>query len=135
MIISWCYSTGNWSFMAVHEAGFDLVFSFQLVVMLFTRAWMISMKYATFTDRNWRRIHEQVISAEEMSSEFMFLSWMIIKPEILLKEIGMSLVRQDVEPRFFTFRSFSDFGTVSEKKFTDMNYDPWKVISGQDYNL
>ena len=135
MLIGWCYSTGNWSFMALHEAGFDMVFSFQLVVMLFTRAWMISMKYATFTDKNWRRIHEEIISAEDIRSELMVPAWLVIKPDLLMKEVAMSLVRQDVEPRFFTFRSFSDFGTVSEKKFTDMNYNPWAVISDKEFNL
>jgi hypothetical protein len=96
---------------------------------------MISMKYATFTDKNWRKIHEEVLSFEEVRSELMAPAWLVIRPALLLQEIAAALVRQDVEPRFLNFRSFSDFGTVSEKKFTDMNYNPWDIISDKDFNL
>jgi hypothetical protein len=96
---------------------------------------MVAMKYSTFTDKNWRKIHEEILSKEEMDRELMLPAWLIIKPTLLLNEIGMALVRQDVEPRFLTFRSFSDFGTVSEKKFTDMDYNPWEMNSDEDFNL
>jgi hypothetical protein len=42
----------------------------------------------------------------------------------------------DIEPRFLTFKSFSNFGEIAEKMFTDQNYDPQTDTSKhpQDHN-
>jgi len=61
--ILWCFSvtiivilmaksyTRDCSLMDLHKDGYDLVFTSQLFVMIFIRAWMIAMKYGTFSEK------------------------------------------------------------------------------------
>lgn len=52
----------------------------------------------------------------------MLLGWVHLKPSSALNEVAASLARKDVEPRFFTYQSFSDYGSIAASKFTDPYY-------------
>jgi len=77
----------------LHKEGFDLVFTFQLMVMLMIRSWMVSMKYATFSEKMSNVVHSRQLTLEEIESEMMAFAWLSPTPSLLLQEIAQSLVR------------------------------------------
>ncbi len=56
-------------------------------------------------------------------SELILLGWLSADPNTILNEVASSMVRMDVEPRFFTFLSLSNMGKRSETKFTDPYFE------------
>ena len=82
------------------------------------------MKYSTYPDKLYRKIYNTKLTKEEFESELLGTNWGVFTPNCILAEIATSIVRQDVEPRFLTFKSFSNFGEVAENMFTDQNYCP-----------
>lgn len=49
---------------------------------------MIAAKYGHFTDKQWRSMHTRIFTVEEVESELLLLAWFVIKPNLLLREVG-----------------------------------------------
>ena len=46
----------------------------------------------------------------------------MVNPEIMMNEIAETLLRLDIEPKFFTFHSFADMGQETFKKLTKVSF-------------
>ena len=88
-----CQKTGNWNFMHIHEEGLDLVFFLMILMNIFIRSWMISMKYGNYPDKLYKRLHLEVLSEEEFMGELMIPTWVVFKPDLVLSEIAASVIR------------------------------------------
>jgi hypothetical protein len=98
----------------VHKRGFDLVFLVVLWTQVLIRNFMISLKYGTFTEKQWSHLFVRVWTKDENYHEQILNGWVLINPDLLLLEVGRSQKRLDSDPNYLTFRSFNNMGSRTQ---------------------
>ena len=70
-----------------------MVLAFLVFVNINVRIWMISMKYASYSNKMYHKIHEVELTKEEFEGELMGANWGNFDSKVVLSEIAASVVR------------------------------------------
>jgi hypothetical protein len=81
-----------------------------MFLQLLIRSLVISMKYGTITESIMRKSKTHPYTFEELGGQLTQRGWVHASPDALLGELAETLVRQDTEPKFFTFHSLNNLG-------------------------
>jgi len=112
----------------IHSQGYDLVLLGLCFVQIIIRSFVIGVKYGTYTEKQYRMINEQKLSAKQQKADLLTTQWLSLSHDKILTHIEASLIRTDIEPRFVTIRPFSDMSHYTMQKFSatdfyDFDYD------------
>lgn len=121
-IAFWRLSHDGTSLMSLHKEGFDMILLFFVLLQIIIRIFVISMKYAFFSDKTWARFKGWRQTRKYIDTELITQGWINATPDVLLKEIETCLVREDVEPRFLTMLPFREMGPCARSKLTKLGH-------------
>ena len=73
-------------------------------------------------DETLDKLRSHPLTLKEIGTNFTAVSWLKSPPEPMLDEIAATLVRQDTEPKFFTWYSFANMGHQAFRKYTEADF-------------
>ena len=113
--------------MSTHLEGLDVVILIFCFIQVVGRAFIISSKYATYSEGQYRAIHDTKLTRSELEHDLLIVKLHRQKgPDNLLNDVATSVLRMQVEPTFLTMLSFNAMSEYTKKKFTEVNFYKYK---------
>ena len=100
----------------------DLYPFYVSIVLVITRISIIGIRYGTSASCTLASMSTDRLTYEAYYERLLRLAWIIMPPEVCMREIEVAMIRTGVSDKFFKFRSLTPIYPTSFEKLTDSNY-------------